>query len=119
MFRTGQTRAMFRLNARSAADGCGRTWSGLKRALPEKEMELATRASVACEVFLSIGTSTVVYPAAALPTEALRHGAVVIEINPQPTPLTARAHFVLTGAAGVVLPQLLAELKKHLRPQVV
>lgn len=86
-----------------------------EEALPEKEMELAAQASVACEVFLSIGTSAVVYPAAALPTEALRSGAVVVEINPQPTPLTAQAHFVLAGAAGVVLPQLLAELKKHLR----
>jgi NAD-dependent deacetylase len=86
-----------------------------EEALPEKEVELATRASVACEVFFSIGTSTVVYPAAALPVEALRHGAVVVEINPQPTPLTARAHYVLTGAAGVVLPQLLAALRKRLR----
>jgi len=89
-----------------------------EEALPEKEMELATQASVACEVFLSIGTSTVVYPAAALPTEALRHGAVVVEVNPQPTPLTAQAHFVLAGAAGLVLPRLLTELKKRLRPQV-
>jgi NAD-dependent deacetylase len=88
-----------------------------EEALPEKEMELATEVSVSCEVFLSIGTSAVVYPAAALPTAALRHGAVVIEINPQPTPLTAQAHFVLAGAAGVVLPQLFAELKKRLRPQ--
>jgi len=85
--------------------------------LPGKEMELATHASVTCEVFLSVGTSTVVYPAAALPTEALQHGATVMEINPQPTPLTAKAHFVMTGAAGVVLPELLAELKNRLRRQ--
>ena len=78
--------------------------------MPETEMELATRASVTCEVFLSIGTSTVVYPAAALPSEALRRGATVVEINPQPTPFTARAHFALAGAAGVVLPELLKAL---------
>ena len=78
--------------------------------MPATEMERATRASVTCEVYLSIGTSTVVYPAAALPSEALRHGATVVEINPQPTPFTARAHFVLAGAAGVVLPELLKAL---------
>jgi len=89
-----------------------------EEALPEKEMERARRASTTCEVFLSIGTSSVVYPAAALPTDALGHGATAVEINPQPTPFTAQAHFVLAGAAGVVLPQLFAELKKRLRPQV-
>jgi NAD-dependent deacetylase len=76
--------------------------------LPEKEMELATRASTTGDVFFSIGTSTVVYPAASLPFEALRHGATVVEINPQPTPLSDQAHYVLSGAAGVILPELLA-----------
>jgi NAD-dependent deacetylase len=80
--------------------------------LPEAEMELAMRVSKTCEIFLSIGTSTVVYPAASLPFEALRGGARVVEINPQPTPLTEKADFVLTGAAGIVLPMLLASLPK-------
>ncbi len=82
-----------------------------EESLPEREMQMAATASTTCEVFLSIGTSTVVYPAAALPAEALRAGATVVEINPQPTPLTARAHFALAGAAGVVLPELLAQLR--------
>jgi len=84
-----------------------------EEALPEKEMTSATQASLTCEVFLSVGTSTVVYPAAGLPVEALRNGATVVEINPQPTPLTERAHFVIAGAAGVVLPELLVELRRH------
>ena len=54
----------------------------------------------------------VVYHAAALPGDALRHGAVVVEINPQPTPLTDRADFVLTGSAGTLLPALLRALGK-------
>jgi NAD-dependent deacetylase len=78
--------------------------------LPEGAMKLATEASTSCDVFFSIGTSTVVYPAATLPTEALRSGAVVVEINPHPTPFTDQAHFVLAGAAGVVLPELLNTL---------
>jgi len=80
--------------------------------MPEAEMERAAEASTHCDVFFSIGTSTVVYPAASLPFEALRSGATVVEINPQPTPFTNGAHHVLAGAAGAVLPQLLASLKK-------
>ena len=81
-----------------------------EEAMPEAEMELAAKASTACEVFLSIGTSTAVYPAASLPFEALRSGATVVEINPQPTPLTAQADFALAGAAGKVLPELMEAL---------
>ena len=82
--------------------------------LPEVEVERAVQASTTCDVFISIGTSVVVYPAASLPFEALRNGATVVEINPQPTPLTEEAHFVLTGAAGIVLPELLASLRNAL-----
>lgn len=82
-----------------------------EEAMPEREMDLAATAATTCEVFLSVGTSTVVYPAASLPFEALRHGAIVVEINPQPTPFTTQAHFALTGAAGVVLPELLVKLQ--------
>ena len=79
--------------------------------LPEAEISLAQQFTRSCDVFLSLGTSTVVYPAAALPFEALKCGATVVEINPQPTPLTEKAQFVLSGAAGAVLPELLASLK--------
>ena len=78
--------------------------------LPEVELTLAAQASSTCDVFLSIGTSTVVYPAALLPMEALRNGATILEINPQPTPLTAQAHLALVGAAGEVLPTLVAAI---------
>ncbi|MGD0816120.1 MAG: NAD-dependent deacylase [Verrucomicrobiota bacterium] len=78
--------------------------------MPESEMRQAMTANTHRDVFFSIGTSTVVYPAAALPSEALRSGATVVEINPQPTPFTAQAHFALVGAAGVVLPELMKAL---------
>jgi NAD-dependent deacetylase len=84
-----------------------------EEALPERELALADTASTACDVFLSVGTSALVYPAAALPDAARESGATVIEINPQPTPLSSRAHYVIRGAAGVVLPALLAELGKR------
>jgi NAD-dependent deacetylase len=79
--------------------------------LPEDAMAWATHATDTCDVFLSIGTSTVVYPAANLPFVALRRGAMVVEINPQATPFTEKATFVIAGPAGVVLPRIVAELK--------
>jgi NAD-dependent deacetylase len=53
-----------------------------------------------------VGTSTVVEPAASLPFLALEEGALVIEVNPTPTPLTRRATIALAGTAGDVLPHL-------------
>jgi NAD-dependent deacetylase len=78
--------------------------------LPAAAIERAFAVSRACGVFLSIGTSAVVHPAASLPFAALEHGATVIEINPDDTPLTARAQFRLRGPAGVVLPALIRGL---------
>jgi NAD-dependent deacetylase len=75
--------------------------------LPAKALQLAFDRSADCDVFLSVGTSALVYPAADLPFRALDAGATVVEINPNLTPLSASAHYVLAGAAGVVLPELL------------
>ena len=75
--------------------------------LPEDAIVRSIDGSRNCDVFFSTGTSTLVHPAASLPFEALQHGATVVEINPDPTPLTARAHHTLRGPAGEVLPALL------------
>jgi NAD-dependent deacetylase len=76
--------------------------------LPEEDLREAFAASERCDVFLCVGTSTVVEPAASLPFAALNRGATVIEVNPQSTPLTPRATCALTGASGIVLPQLVS-----------
>ena len=76
-------------------------------ALPEGAFEAAERHVRQCDVFFSIGTSSVVYPAALLPEIAFRSRAVVVEINPDDTPLTPLATFSLRGNSGVVLPELL------------
>ncbi|MGF1528163.1 MAG: NAD-dependent deacetylase [Candidatus Competibacterales bacterium] len=91
-------------------------WGGVLRpdvvwfgeALPEAALEKALQAALDCEVFLVVGTSALVYPAAALPLAALEVGAMVVEINPEATPLSDRAHFSLRGAAGELLPQVVA-----------
>src|SRR5262249_43774296 len=61
--------------------------------LPHGELEAAAAAAATCDVFLSIGTSGLVEPAASLAFSALGHGATVIEVNPERTPLTERATF--------------------------
>ncbi len=76
--------------------------------LPAEALGEAMQATADCEVFLSVGTSTVVEPAASLPFSALRAGAVVVEVNPDPTPLTSQASFSLRGPAATVLPALVA-----------
>ncbi len=76
--------------------------------LPEQALERAERAARECDMLLVVGTSAEVYPAAMLPAYAQQRGATVIEINPNTTPLTARADFALTGKSGEILPALLA-----------
>lgn len=78
--------------------------------LPPDALETAYEAAADCDVFLSIGTSGLVQPAASLPIAALREGAVVAEINPDTTMLTSRIPYVLRGPAGEVLPELLGRV---------
>jgi NAD-dependent deacetylase len=82
--------------------------------LPAGALEAASEAARTCDLLFSIGTSSLVYPAAALPYEALENGATLVEINPSETPLTRHAAFVLRGPAGEVLPDLL--LREALGP---
>ena len=78
--------------------------------LPPGAFEAASEAARGCDLFLSIGTSSLVYPAASLPFEALENGATLVEINPSETPLSRHATFTLQGRAGEVLPGLLREV---------
>ncbi|HFC09954.1 MAG TPA: NAD-dependent deacylase [Chloroflexi bacterium] len=76
--------------------------------LPPQALEAALHAAQNADVMLVIGTSGVVYPAAALPGLAKENGAWVVEINPQPTPLSDLANTILRAAAGEALPALVA-----------
>ncbi|MBL8061968.1 MAG: NAD-dependent protein deacylase, partial [Anaerolineales bacterium] len=79
-------------------------WFG--EALPREELEAAVKASRACQVFFSIGTSGVVQPAASLAHAARNNGSVVVEINAEPTPLTPKVDFAFHGKSGEILPNL-------------
>ena len=83
-------------------------WFG--EALPENALRRAQEAAAQCDLFLSIGTSTLVYPAAELPFMAGSNGATVVEVNPDFTPLSQLADFVLREKAGVVLPAIAAAM---------
>ena len=72
--------------------------------LPAGALEHAMQATARCDVFLCVGTSGLVEPAASLPFAALDAGASVIEVNPERTPLTTSATLALRGTAGAVLP---------------
>lgn len=78
--------------------------------LPQQALATAVSAARTCDIFLAIGTSALVHPAAALPLEALEQGIPVVEINPRRTGLTPYADHVLAGPAGEVLPALAAQL---------
>lgn len=78
--------------------------------LPEEELNAAFRQLDDCRTLLLIGTSGVVYPAAGLPGYAKEKGAKIIEINPEPTALSAIADYRIAGNAAVVLPEILKGL---------
>ena len=75
--------------------------------LPKDALISAWKATKTCDLFFSIGTSSLVEPAASLPYVATQYGAQVVEINPNETPLSPVAHHILRGPSGTVLPELL------------
>lgn len=81
--------------------------------LPIDALETAVAAAEECDVFFSIGTSSLVYPAADLWRRAKENGASVIEINKDPTPLTSLADYSFLGAAGGILPELVGQIWVH------
>lgn len=76
--------------------------------LPKAALDAAFSAAAECDLFFSVGTSALVHPAASIPLEALKAGAPVVEINPEGTALTHYVTYALMGAAGELLPQLVA-----------
>jgi NAD-dependent deacetylase len=83
----------------------GVVWFG--EPLPEGMMKEAEHAAGSAEVFLVIGTSAVVHPAAGLIPYARQAGAKVIEINTEETAASHAVDCALRGAAGEILPQLM------------
>jgi NAD-dependent deacetylase len=79
------------------------------QAMPERETSAAFAAAAACDLMIVIGSSLVVYPAAALPEEAVRSGAPLVIVNREPTGHDRLAEVVVGGSAGESLMRIAAE----------
>jgi len=79
-------------------------WFG--ESLDSEVIQQASQVSSRSDLMFVIGTSAVVQPAASLPLATLQAGGRVVEINPDPTPLTPHATFTFRGKAGEVLPRM-------------
>ena len=73
------------------------------QAMPETEMQRAEEASLECDLFLVIGSSLVVYPAAGFPLLAKRAGARLVILNRDPTEQDVHADLVLNLEIGSTL----------------
>jgi NAD-dependent deacetylase len=76
--------------------------------LDERVLEAATAAAADCDVFLAVGTSLQVWPAAGLADLAVRAGARLVVVNAEPTPYDDVADLVVREPIGTALPRLVA-----------
>ncbi|GAA2591492.1 NAD-dependent deacylase [Actinomadura fulvescens] len=76
------------------------------QALKQEVLEAAIAAARSCDLFVAVGTSLTVQPAAGLCLEAVEHGARLVIINAQPTPYDGLADAVLREPIGETLPRL-------------
>ena len=84
--------------------------------IPWEAQITSFKESKSCSAVLVIGTSAVVYPAATIPITAKERGAIVIEINMEPTPLTDQiADYLICGSAGEIVPAIVEEVKRARR----
>jgi NAD-dependent deacetylase len=86
-------------------------WFG--EGLPPGALDRAVRVAQRCDAMLVVGTSGMVHPAASLPGLARESGALVVEVNPNPTPITPTADYALRGPSGQLLPQLVDAIRKE------
>lgn len=84
-------------------------WFG--EALPVEAVRVASEVASECDLFLSVGTSSVVYPAASFIQEAARRGARTAEVNLEVTPISGMVGLSIRGKAGDVLPRVVGAME--------
>jgi NAD-dependent deacetylase len=84
----------------------GVVWFG--ESLPPRVWHESEQAACSADLFLVVGTSAVVYPAAGLVWLAKSAGAKVVEVNPEETPISSQVDCSLRGRSGEVLPKVIA-----------
>jgi NAD-dependent deacetylase len=85
------------------------------QSMPEKETEEAYHRSSLCDLFIVVGSSLVVQPAASMPLVAKRNGAKLVIINRDPTPFDDMADLVVHGEAGSSMKSILDHVKQGLK----
>jgi NAD-dependent deacetylase len=79
--------------------------------LPVAVLEEASRRSMGCDLFIVIGSTLVVYPAAYMPVYAAQSGARLVIINLSETPMDSKATLVIRAKAGETMPQVVERVK--------
>ena len=87
-------------------------------ALPQRTVEEASVHASNCDLFIVIGSSLVVYPAAYMPTYAVDAGAKLVIINLSPTDMDGQAEVVIRARAGEAMTKIVGKLKGKLRTTV-
>lgn len=78
--------------------------------LPYEALAAADEALASCDLFFSVGTSSVVQPAASFIQIAAQNGATTIEINAESTPISRFVDHSIRGRSGEILPRILAAM---------
>jgi len=86
------------------------------QSMPEDEMMRAREATLACDLFISIGSSLVVYPAAGFPIMAREHGAGLVILNRDPTELDQIADLVINDEIGPTLAEVVGLTNSDMVP---
>jgi NAD-dependent deacetylase len=86
-------------------------------ALPQEVLEEASRRSSDCDLFIVVGSTLVVYPAAYMPIYAVRGGARLIIVNLSDTPMDAQAAVLIRAMAGEAMSQIVEKVKDRLKPK--
>jgi NAD-dependent deacetylase len=84
-------------------------------ALPQAVLEEASRRSSDCDLFIVVGSTLVVYPAAYMPIYAVRGGARLIIVNLSDTPMDAQADVVIRARAGEAMSKVVEKVKDRLK----
>jgi NAD-dependent deacetylase len=86
-------------------------------AMPAPQMQEAERRARASDLFVVLGSSLVVYPAAYMPAHAKHGGATLAIVNLEPTPLDAHADLVIRDKAAEVMARIVAEVRARVLPE--
>jgi len=80
------------------------------QAMPQDQVQTATTLACQCDLFIVVGSTLVVQPAAHLPVQAKDHGALLAIINLSQTPCDGMCDILIREKAGIVLPEVVQKV---------